>query len=68
MRKLAEYWGHAYVSKRQPRFREFEVNWSIPFKLGNYRSVFVGCKHPLPAKETLLDYLPDLQARLGDPG
>jgi 2-polyprenyl-3-methyl-5-hydroxy-6-metoxy-1,4-benzoquinol methylase len=65
MSTLAEYWGHAYVSRLQPKHKQFEVDWSVPLKHGNHRAVFVGSKSPL-VNANLLDALPDRQARLGE--
>jgi len=64
MAKLAAYWGHPYVSKTQPDHPDFEIDWVIPYKHGNYRAVFVGSKVPL-MNEKLTDVLPDHQHRLG---
>jgi SAM-dependent methyltransferase len=62
MAKLATAWGHSYVSKTQPDHPDFEIDWEIPYKHGNYRAVFVGSKVPL-RNENLMDVLPDHQVR-----
>lgn len=60
MEKLREYYGHAYVSRTQPRHVDFDLDWMNSVSKKNHRAVFVGSKQPLDVP-TLLDYLPQYQ-------
>ena len=52
--------GYACVTKTQPRYKDFELDWQIPRSQELHRAVFVGSKRPL-TNENLLNELPELQ-------
>ena len=60
MEKLEQYWGYAYVSEKQPRHQDFQLDWVVPPDVLTHRAVFVGSKKPLD-NPSLLDSLPDRQ-------
>ncbi|MBL1173896.1 FkbM family methyltransferase [Pantanalinema sp. GBBB05] len=60
MAMLRQYFGFAYVSKYQPSYPDFELNWSQPLEQLLHRAVFVGSKQPLEHNK-LLELLPDYQ-------
>jgi SAM-dependent methyltransferase len=45
--KLAEFWGHGYISLTQPSHVEFPLDWAVKSSAPNTRAVFVGSKAPL---------------------
>ncbi len=52
MKRLEEYFGHAYQTVTQPQHADFECNWLAPEPRKLYRAVFVGSKNAL-AQPTL---------------
>ncbi|MGI0489157.1 FkbM family methyltransferase [Pantanalinema rosaneae CENA516] len=64
MAMLTQYFGFAYVSKYQPCYPDFDLNWSQPLDKLLHRAVFVGSKRPLN-QDKLLETLPEQQ--LTDP-
>jgi FkbM family methyltransferase len=67
MDHLREAFGHAYVTKTQPRHPDFEVDWERPAFQLVHRAVFVGSKQPLD-NPNILDRLPTHQSHLGVEG
>jgi SAM-dependent methyltransferase len=61
---LHSYFGYAYVTKTQPRYIDFDLDWVNPVSKKNHRAVFVGSKMPLDLP-TLLDQPPDYQVFCG---
>ncbi len=58
MNLLGKYFGHAYVTRTQPRHQAFPIDWRTPFVQPDYRAVFVGSKRRLSnpeLSETLID-------------
>ncbi len=47
MRRLHEYWGHAYISSTQPAHPDFPLDWRVPTGRENTRAIFVGSKTAL---------------------
>lgn len=64
MAMLTQYFGFAYVSKYQPCYPDFDLNWNQPLNKLLHRAVFVGSKTPLH-HDKLLETLPEQQ--LTDP-
>jgi len=60
MEQLEALWGHAYVTKTQPRHPDFDLDWDIPFKKLNHRAVFVASREPID-NPLLLKQLPSFQ-------
>ena len=47
MAALSRYFGHAYTTRNQPDFPDFERDWRRTRSGGNLRAIFVGSKIPL---------------------
>ena len=62
LQALRRHFGHAYVTRSQPDFHEFETDWELPQTRLVYRAVFVGSKAPIDSVE-LLEHLPAQQPR-----
>ncbi|MBC7803168.1 MAG: class I SAM-dependent methyltransferase [Candidatus Parcubacteria bacterium] len=63
MDRLRHHFGHAYTTRAQPAYPDFETDWKLPETRTIYRAVFVGSKVPL-ALPTLAADLPQRQAQL----
>jgi SAM-dependent methyltransferase len=57
---LRRHYGHAYITKTQPRHPDFPLNWRVVPSQSLYRAVFVGSKQPL-RNSNLLETIPDYQ-------
>jgi SAM-dependent methyltransferase len=60
MQMLRTYFGHAYITRTQPRHPDFELDWRTPAAQPLYRSVFVGSKKPI-TNPSLLEDIPEKQ-------
>jgi SAM-dependent methyltransferase len=60
MEHLRAFFGHAYITKTQPRHRDFVLDWNQPPIQPLYRSVFVGSKHAL-TNPNLTEKIPERQ-------
>jgi len=58
---LRKYWGYAYITKTQPRHKDFDLCWVSPIsRKKSHRAVFVGAKIPLQNR-FLCEEIPDYQ-------
>ena len=60
MERLLMYFRNAYVTRTQPRYPDFVLDWEKPPTQLLYRAVFVGSKHPL-RNPNLLKEIPERQ-------
>ncbi len=64
MEMLERYCNYTYITKTQPKHRDFELDWRIPASPKLHRAVFVGSKRALD-NENLLDAVPEVHAAAG---